>query len=196
MKKPRIPWEEKIRRLRDFCRREERLPGYAEMLAMFDFRSKNAVFGLLERLGREGYVRRGSDGKSAATRRLTGSVRLLGAVAAGFPSPAEEELVDILSLDEFLIRRPEATFMLSVSGDSMIEAGIQPGDLVLVERGRTPRNNDIVVAQVDDEWTIKYFIRDREGVRLEPANRKYKPIRPARSMTVGGVGRAGVRKYE
>lgn len=196
MQKPRIPWEEKIRRLRDFCRREGRLPGYAEMLAMFDFRSKNAVFGLLERLGREGYVRRGVDGKSAATRRLTGSVRLLGAVAAGFPSPAEEELVDILSLDEFLIRRPEATFMLTVSGDSMIEAGIQPGDLVLVERGRTPRNNDIVVAQVDDEWTIKYFIRDREGVRLEPANRKYKPIRPARSMTVGGVVRAVVRKYE
>lgn len=196
MKKPRIPWEEKIRRLRDFCRREGRLPGYAEMLAMFEFRSKNAVFGLLERLGREGYVRRGADGKSAATRRLTGSVKLLGAVAAGFPSPAEEELVDILSLDEFLIRRPEATFMLTVSGDSMIEAGIQPGDLVLVERGRTPRNNDIVVAQVDDEWTIKYFIRDREGVRLEPANRKYKPIRPARSMTVGGVVRAVVRKYE
>ena len=60
MKQPRIPWEEKIRRLRDFCRREGRLPGYAEMLAMFGFRSKNAVFGLLERLGREGYVRRES----------------------------------------------------------------------------------------------------------------------------------------
>lgn len=196
MTKPRVGWEEKIRRLRDFCRREGRLPGYAEMLAMFDFRSKNAVFGLLARLAREGYVRKGADGKSAATRRLTGSVRILGSVAAGFPSPAEEELVDILSLDEFLIRKPEATFMLTVSGDSMIEAGIQPGDLVLVERGRTPKNNDIVVAQVDEEWTIKYFIRDRDGVRLEPANRKYRPIRPSRSMVVGGVVRAVVRKYE
>ena len=191
----RLAWDEKIRRLRDFCRREGRMPGYAELLAMLGFRSKNAAFGLLARLSREGYVRKGPGGKAAPTRKLTGTVRLLGAVAAGFPSPAEEELADILSLDEFLIRRPEATFLLTVSGDSMIDAGIHPGDLVLVERGRPPRNNDIIVAQVDDEWTLKYFVRDAEGVRLEPANRKYKPIRPARSLTVGGIVKAVIRKY-
>jgi repressor LexA len=187
--------EGKIRALRDFARAEGRLPGYGEMLKLFGYRSKNAVFGLLRKLRQMGYVRAGAGGKLAATRRLTGSIRILGQVQAGFPSPAEEELVNVLSLDEFLVERPDATFMLTVSGDSMIEAGIHPGDLVLVERGRAPRNNDIVVAQVDDEWTIKYFFKDRGGVRLEPANRKYAPIRPNRSMVVGGVVRAVVRKY-
>jgi len=102
----------------------------------------------------------------------------------------------VLSLDQFLIRKPEATFMLTVSGDSMIDAGIHPGDLVLVERGATPKSHDIVVAQVDDEWTLKYFIKDRGGVRLEPANRKYKSIVPSRSLVISGVVRTVIRKYE
>ena len=71
-----------------------------------------------------GYVTKSRAGKIAATDKLIGSIKLLGAVQAGFPSPAEEELVDTLSLDEFLIENPEATFMLTVTGDSMIEAGI------------------------------------------------------------------------
>ncbi|MCX6996506.1 MAG: S24 family peptidase, partial [Kiritimatiellaeota bacterium] len=134
-------------------------------------------------------------GKLAPTGKLTGSVRLLGTVAAGFPSPAEEELHDTVSLDEFLIRRPEATFMLTVTGDSMIEAGIQPGDIVLVERGATPKAGDVVVAQVDDEWTLKYYNKDKAGVRLDPANKKYATIRPKRSLELGGVVKAVIRKY-
>jgi len=185
----------KVKPLREFFRRERRLPGYREMLGLFGYRSKNSVFGLLRRLERAGYVARNAAGKLAPTGRLAGTVRLLGFVQAGFPSPAEEELVDTLSLDEFLIRRPEATFMLTVNGDSMIEAGIHPGDIVLVERGTAPRPNDIVVAQVDDEWTLKYYAKDRQGVRLDPANAKYRSIRPKRSLTIGGVVRAVIRKY-
>ena len=186
---------EKIRRLRHFVRQEGRVPGYAEMLKLFGYRSKNAVFGLLQKLQAHGYVKKGPGGRLALTARLAGSVRLLGAVQAGFPSPAEEELADTLSLDEFLIRHPEATFMLTVNGDSMSGAGILPGDIVLVEKGGTPKNNDIVVAQVDDEWTIKYFVRDRAGVRLDPANPKYRFIRPRRSLVIGGIVHAVIRKY-
>jgi repressor LexA len=185
---------EKVGKLRDFYQAEKRVPGYAEMLSLFGYRSKNAVFGLLQKLVEFGFVRK-SGGKIALTSKLIGSARLLGTVQAGFPSPAEEELVDTISLDEFLIRRPEATFMLTVTGDSMIDAGIQPGDIVLVEKGVTPRKNDIVVAQVDDEWTIKYFSKDKEGVRLDPANKKYKTIRPKRTLTMAGVVRAVIRKY-
>jgi SOS regulatory protein LexA len=187
--------EEKVRGMRAFLRREGRLPGYEEMCGLFGCRSKNAVFQAIARMVRLGYLRKGPGGKLAPTGRLRVSVRLLGTVQAGFPSPAEEELVDTLSLDAFLVERPEATFLLTVSGDSMIEAGIQPGDLVLVERGRSPRNGDIVVAQVDEEWTLKYYTRDRAGVRLDPANRAYAPIRPKRTMVLGGVVRAVVRKY-
>ena len=184
----------KVQRLREFYRKERRLPGYNEMLELFDYHSKNAVHHLIGRLDELGYLRKVGR-KIAPTSRLTGSLRMLGAVQAGFPSPAEEELLDTLTLDEFLIRRPEATFMLTVSGDSMTDAGIFPGDIVLVERGVMPKSNDIVVAQVDEEWTLKFFMKDREGVRLEPANKKYKPIRPKNSLLIGGVVRTVIRRY-
>lgn len=188
--------QEKIEALRRFYREEGRVPGYAEMLKLFQYRSKNAVYGLLNKLAEHGLIRKAPNGKIAFTPRLIGCVRMLGTVQAGFPSPAEEELADTLSLDEFLIRRPEATYMLTVTGDSMIGAGILPGDIVLVEKGVTPKPNDIVVAQVDDEWTLKYFVKDSVGVRLDPANPRYKFIRPKRSLVIGGVVRAVIRKYE
>jgi SOS regulatory protein LexA len=184
----------KVARLKAFLTQQKRMPGYNEMLRLFDYRSKNAVFGLLRKLEKLGYVtiRRG---KIASTGRLSGTVRLLGSVQAGFPSPAEEELVDTLSLDEFLVKRPEATFMLRVSGDSMLDAGIFPDDIVLVEKGVRPKNNDIVIAQVDGEWTMKYFFKDADGVRLDPANKKYKTIRPKNALEIGGVVRTVIRKY-
>lgn len=189
-----IKLKEKIRKLRQFYRQEKRAPSYREMLELFGYRSKNAVHGLVQKLAASGYLLK-SDGKIAFTEKITGSIRLLGAIQAGFPSPAEEELVDTISLDEYLIRRPEATFMLTVQGDSMIEAGILPGDIVLVEKGGTPKPHDIVVAQVDDEWTIKYFERDSAGVRLDPANPKYRFIRPKRSLVIGGIVKAVIRRY-
>jgi repressor LexA len=184
-----------IAKLRKFWREERRLPAYGEMLALFGYRSKNAVFKAVGKLEALGFLER-RRGRAVATGKLTGTLRLLGAVQAGFPSPAEEELADTLSLDELLIRRPEATFMLTVQGDSMIAAGVMPGDMVLVEKGGTPKPNDIVVAQVDDEWTLKYYMKDREGVRLDPANPRYKPIRPRRSLVIGGIVRAVIRKYD
>jgi SOS-response transcriptional repressor LexA len=78
-------------------------------------------------------------------------------VKAGFPSPAEEELGDTMDLEEFLIRNKEATYMLKVTGDSMIEAGLLPGDLVLVERRSGTKDGDIVIAQIDQGWIMKYF---------------------------------------
>ena len=191
-----IELSDKVVKLRQFFRREQRLPGYQEMLELFDYSSKNAVHGLLMKLSEAGYLSKNESGKIAPTGKLTGGLRMLGSVQAGFPSPAEEELVDVLSLDEFLVRKPDSTFMLTVSGDSMIDAGIQPGDLVLVERGRNPKSGDIVVAQVDGEWTLKYYTKDKDGVRLDPANKKYRPIRPKQSLTIGGVIRGVVRKYE
>ena len=84
-----------------------------------------------------------------------GGLPVLGYVIAGFPTPAEEELRDLLSFDEYLITRPNSSFILKVSGDSMINAGILPGDLVIVEKGRNPKTGDIVIAEVDGKWTMK-----------------------------------------
>ena len=186
---------EKIRLLRQFWRQERRAPTYAEMLDLFGYRSKNAVFGLLNRLEEAGYVVKDSNGRIALQPKLTGTVRLLGSIAAGFPAQEEEQAAEAVTLDDYLVKNPDRTYMLTVRGDSMIDAGILPGDIVLVEKGPRPNQNDIVVARVDDEWTLKYYVRDNAGVRLEPANPKYKFIRPRHTLEIGGVVRAVIRKY-
>lgn len=191
-----VDLREKVQNLRLFIREEHRVPTYREMLELFGYRSTNAVAGLVGKLVEAGYLLRDSAGRLAATDKLTGSVRMLGFVQAGFPSPAEEQQADTLSLDEYLIRRPESTFMLTVNGDSMIDAGIQPGDIVLVEKGSAPRSGQIVVAQVDGDWTLKYYVKDRAGVRLDPANRNYRFIRPRHSLVIGGIVRGVIRRYE
>ncbi len=190
-----IQLAEKIRLLRQFWRLERRAPTYAEMLDLFGYKSKNAVFGLLDKLAEAGFIAKDVNGRIALLPKLTGTVRILGSIAAGFPTQEEEQETDAVTLDEYLVKNPDRTFMLTVRGDSMIDAGILPGDIVLVEKGPRPAQNDIVVARVDEEWTLKYYVRDAAGVRLEPANRKYKFIRPQRSLEIGGVVRAVIRKY-
>ena len=190
-----IQLAEKIRLLRHFWRQERRPPTYAEMLDLFGYRSKNAVFGLLAKLEEAGYVVKDANGRIALLPKLTGTVRILGSIAAGFPTQEEEQEAEAVTLDDYLVKNPDRTFMLTVRGDSMIDAGIMPGDLVLVEKGPRPSLNDIVVACVDDEWTLKYYMRDKAGVRLDPANSKYTFIRPKQSLKIGGIVRAVIRKY-
>ncbi|HOO19885.1 MAG TPA: transcriptional repressor LexA [Kiritimatiellia bacterium] len=187
--------ESRIRQLRRFWRDERRAPTFAEMLDLFGYRSKNAVFGVLNRLEEHGYVIKDANGRLALLPKLTGTVRLLGSIAAGFPTQEEQQDAEAITLDDYLVKNPDNTFMLTVRGDSMIDAGIMPGDLVLVEKGPRPNLNDIVVARVDDEWTLKYYMRDKAGVRLDPANPKYHFIRPKHSLEIGGIVRAVIRKY-
>ena len=186
---------EKIEQLRSFYVIEKRNPTFSELATLFNYRSKNAVYGPLQKLIQLGYIEQNKSGRITLTSKITGSSRLLGTVQAGFPSPAEEELIDTINLDQYLVRNPEATYLLTVSGDSMVDAGIQPGDIILVEKGGAPKKNDIVIAQVDGEWTMKYFGKDRQGVYLDPANSNYKRIRPDQSLTIGGIVKAVVRKY-
>lgn len=122
-------------------------------------------------------------------------IRVLGYVEAGFPAGAEEELLDTMSLDEFLIDKPEATYILKVKGDSMIEAGIMAGDMILVERGKQARAGEIVVAEVDGEYTLKYLRKKGGKVYLEAANKKYKPIYPEENLKIEAVVVAVIRKY-
>ena len=98
-------------------------------------------------------------------------------------------------MDEYLVAKPESSFLLQVSGDSMIGEGIMAGDLVIVERGSEPKNGDIVIAEVDGEWTMKYFKREGKQVVLEAANPQYPIIRPKTELTLGGIVTAVIRKY-
>lgn len=191
--------EEKLRsRISDiarFYRVSGRMPSFSEIGEMAGLRSKNAVFKLVGKLEKRGILARDAKGRLIPGS-IASPVKILGTVEAGFPSPAEEELVDTLSLDDMLIQNPEATFLLKVSGDSMSGAGILPGDMVLIDRGQTPKSGDIVIAEVDGEWTMKYLKKRGDSVALIPANPNYKPIRPKNELKIAGVVTAVVRKYK
>ena len=186
---------ERLPRLEDFIHARGRAPTLDDIRTLFDVRSKNTASIIAGKFVASGLLARTETGRLVLPSRRTATpLRILGSVAAGFPSPAEEALLDTLTLDEYLITHPESTFMLKVEGDSMIEAGILPGDTVLVERGRTPRNGDTVIACVDGEWTLKHFFKDQSGIRLEPANANYTTIRPKRSLAIEGVVCSVIRK--
>lgn len=177
-----------------FYAERKRMPSYSEMLNMFGFRSKNAVFKRVSAMVKAGFLEKDKTGR-ILPKKLRSMVNVLGFVKAGFPSPAEEELQDVMSLDEYLISSPQSTYLLKVDGDSMIEAGIMPGDLVLVQKNIQPKQNDIVVASVDKEWTLKYFSKKGNVVTLLSGNKKYPPITPKQELLIAGVVIANVRKY-
>jgi repressor LexA len=163
-------------------------------MALTGLRSTHAVCTHVERL-----VDRTSGAYATVHRLFPGPhgarLPVLGTVSAGFPSPADEELTDTMSLDEYLISKKEATYVLKVHGNSMRDAGILPGDMLLVERGANPRDGDIVIAQVDREWTMKYFRKRGASVFLEAANKDYQPIHPQEELKIAAVVRAVIRKY-
>ncbi len=170
------------------------MPSYAEIMNLLGFKSKNAAYKMVQAMIREGIVRKDGQGK-IVPRRLFGEVKVLGLVEAGFATAAEEDLSRSISLDEFLIENEEASYMLEVKGDSMIDAGIQEGDLVVVDRGKAPREGDIVIAEIDGGWTMKYYRKRAGKVYLEPANKKYPLLFPEQYLTIAAVVKAVIRKY-
>jgi repressor LexA len=185
----------RIGEIRRFFRDNRRMPTFSEIGDLVGMRSKNAVFKLVDKLEALNIVIRDKKG-TLLPGTLAQPVKILGIVEAGFPSPAEEELVDTISLDKMLIQNEEATFLLKVSGDSMSGAGILPGDMVIVDRSRQAKSGDIVIAQVDGEWTMKYLRKRGENVSLIAANPKYQPIKPKNELKIAGVVTAVVRQYK
>lgn len=181
-------------KIEKFYKTNRRMPVYSEIMTLLGFKSKNAVFKLVGRLVEEGFLNKDDKGRLSPGS-LYGAVRTLGYVEAGFPSPAEEELADTITFDEYLVGNREATYILKVRGDSMKDAGIVEGDMVIVERNITPRSGDIVIAEVDGEWTIKYFRKNGNTIFLEPANKDFQPIYPKEELKISAVVKAVVRKY-
>ena len=101
-------------------------------------------------------------------------------VQAGFPSPAEDYIDKSVDFNELLIANEPATFVLRAAGESMIDAGIHPGDLLVVDRSRTPKNQDIVIMQINNEFTVKRLIKEKETIYLkaENASKLYSDIYP------------------
>jgi len=185
----------RVNDISDFYHKNGRMPSFSEIGELVGFSSKNAVSKFVNKLVQNGVVEKDEKGKLIPGS-IAATASVLGTVEAGFPSRAGEELADTLSLDDLLIQNPQATFLLKVSGDSMSGAGILPGDMVIVDKGQTPRSGDIVIAEVDGEWTMKYLKKRGSDVALIPANPKYKPIKPKKELKIAGVVTAVVRKYK
>jgi SOS-response transcriptional repressor LexA len=115
-------------------------------------------------------------------------------VQAGLPNPAISDGYDLITIDDYLVRLPSRTSLVRVKGDSMEDAGILDGDLVVVEKQPTAKKGDIVVAIVDGQFTLKRLDVDRGQFILRAENKAYAPIRPEGALEVFGVMVGLVRK--
>ncbi len=175
------------------------MPSYAEIADLLSYASKNAAFKKVEELLHNGLLDKDDKGKLLPATHILKSrqayLKVLGVVEAGFGSVEEEQLLGKLSLDEWMIKRREASFMLRVTGDSMKDAGIMDGDMVIVERTLTAPLGSIVIAEIDGAWTVKYLAEDKRGLYLKPANDAYKDLHPANDLKIAAKVVGVVRKY-
>lgn len=179
----------------NFYRTNRRMPGYKEIMSLVGFKSKNAVYKLINKLVEDEIVDKDSEGRLTPMK-IFGQTPLLGLVEAGIPTSVEEDTSESLSLDEYLIGgNKNSTYLLEVKGDSMIDEGIREGDLVLVERRGDPKDGDIVIAEVDGGWTMKYFKKKGTITYLKPANKNYAPIYPQYDLKIAAIVRGVIRKY-
>ncbi|WP_082744956.1 LexA family protein [Burkholderia savannae] len=156
--------------------------------------STSSVFALVKRLAEAGLLER-VDGRIAPTRRFFARP-LVGPVRAGQPQPESQEQPELLTIDDYLVDDPNRTILCRVRGESMRDAGLLDGDLVVVEKNRPTKPGDIVVAVVDGEMTVKTLRLDKTGAfYLEPANPDFEPVRPKGSLEIVGVVMGAVRKY-
>ena len=188
----------------DYIRAHVRQHGYPpsvrEIGEAVGLRSSSTVHGHLARLEARGYLRRdpskprtiellrgpAANSRTAATQRGTRRVPVLGRVAAGQPVLAVAESDASFPLPTEWIH-DEPVFMLTVDGDSMIESGILPGDLLVVRRQQVAYNGDIVVAMLGEDVTVKRFFREVGRIRLQPENSTMEPIYATQVQILGKV---------
>ncbi|MDO8451802.1 MAG: S24 family peptidase, partial [bacterium] len=129
--------------LRSFLAEKKRMPSFSELMDLWSYKTKSAVHYRVQELADRGVIRKDGTGR-ILPHHLESGARLLGVVEAGFPSAAEEELLDVMNFDEYLTPNKEASYILKVKGDSMKDAGILPGDMVIVERKSNYKPGQIV----------------------------------------------------
>ncbi|MNP31634.1 LexA repressor [compost metagenome] len=188
----------------EFIRNEVRLKGYPpsvrEIGEAVGLASSSTVHGHLDRLEKKGFIRRDptkpraiellgheeSENASLFSHSVT-RVPVVGKVTAGVPITATENIEDYFPLPQHYSGEGEI-FMLSVVGNSMIEAGIHNGDYVIVRQQQTANNGDIVVAMTEeDEATVKTFYKEKDHIRLQPENPTMEPLRLKHVSILGKV---------
>ncbi|MFV3352541.1 LexA family protein [Aeromonas veronii] len=186
--------KEYLSKLQDYYAKHRILPSFSGVGALVGMKSKSAVSVMVGRLMELGYLayapdRRIQPGKRFFERDVAGTIQ------AGLPRPANDLVVEACSIDEYLIESPSRTVMLTIRGESMIEAGLMSGDTVIVKKGVPAKLGDIVVAIVDNEFTVKYLEQDKVGFYLRPSNEAFPLIRPHDHLEIFGLVVGAFRKY-
>lgn len=177
-------------------------PSYREIAEHFQFSSVATVAEHIENLRLKGYLSSEAGYRSLQVKEVTVeassnpfeflTIPLLGAIQAGKPIEAVKTS-ETLEIPRDMMAKN--AFALKVKGDSMIDDGILEGDYVVVEPCQSPKNGDIIVALIDkDDVTLKRFYREKDHIRLQPANKKYQPIR-VKTVTIQGKVRGVIRKF-
>lgn len=184
-----------LSRLQDYYARHRVLPSYARIGTLVGLNSKASVAGLVLRLKAEGFVQSTPDRRLKPGRRFFERA-VAESVQAGLPTPVPDVIApDTITIDEHLIPNPSKTVLVKVKGDSMIDAGIREGDLVVVEKRGSAYVGDIVVAIIDNDFTLKRLHKERGRVVLKPENKAYPVIRPKDDLEIFGVVIGQFRKY-
>jgi repressor LexA len=184
-----------LAKLQDYYADNSVLPPYSTIMTLLGFKSKSPVAALIARLKLQGFLestpeKRLKPGRKFFERPIFDSVR------AGLPSPADDTNYDTLTIDEYLINHPSDTVLVTVKGDSMIDAGIMPGDTVVVEKRASASVGDMVIAIVDNEFTLKNLGKEKGKFTLIPANPAYPVIRPQGDLEIFGIVVGQFRKYK
>ena len=180
--------------LRDYYAEHRVLPSFGGVANLVGLKTTSAVAAFVKRMKEVGLL------DSSPDRRLQPGKRfferaVLDSVQAGQPQPANDCEPEGFNIDSHLIDTPSRTVLLTVRGDSMINAGLMQGDTVIVKKGAPSKVGDIVVARVDNDFTVKYLAYDKAGFYLKPGNPAYPPIRAHDHLEIFGLVVGSFRKY-
>ncbi len=189
--------------IREFQHKRGYSPSLADLALAFGVRSKNAVAKVVNALFKAGHIEKDPKGRikileQEETKSMFApmTLPLFGPITAGFAAPVEEQAEETVTLEDYLVHDKNSTFLLRVKGDSMINAGINEGDLVLVLRGKTPKPGDIVVGVLDGEFTLKRLKKEKTGkFFLHAENPAYPDLHALEELQVAGVVQGLIRKY-
>lgn len=184
-----------LSRLQDYYSQHRILPSYAAIGKLVGLTSKSSVSAMVARLRLEGYLQQTPDRRLKPTDKFFGRPLASSYVHAGLPNLADDDPPEVVTIDRYLIEKPSQTVLIRVKGDSMVDAGIREGDLVTVERRQNANIGDIVIAALNNEFTIKYLDKENGRVVLKPANSAYPIIYPNETLEIFGVVVGLIRKY-
>lgn len=186
---------EKLGQLRDYFSNYRSLPSYSYMQQLLNMRSKDTISKLVSRLKLMGFLDVAPDKKLSPGRRFFERSLSNTTVQAGAFTASHIDGGDYITIDEHLVKKPSITELIPVVGDSMKDLGIMDGDIVVVEKRPFANIGDIVVAIIDDKFTIKTLGKEKDSYVLIPANKDFEIIRPKEQFSIYGVVAGQFRSY-